>query len=91
MECSAVDVSIVLHKVVLLDDPPARIQHVLRGIRVSFSNIAPLEQGTVAGYGIDLGTSQLSCGGNLVGTYAQILDPRKSMPLSQPAYDRLES
>lgn len=54
MKRSAIDLSIFLHEIILLDNSPPCVRDILHRIRVLFGYIFPPEQCTVLTNGVDL-------------------------------------
>ena len=60
MEGSAVDLGIVLHEEVLLNNPPASLRDIIHRFRVLLGHIFPSEQGSVRADCVDLFAISLS-------------------------------
>jgi hypothetical protein len=54
MERSALDLGIVLHEKILLDNPPSSFGNIFHGFFVFFRDIFPAEKGTILADGVDL-------------------------------------
>lgn len=54
MKSGTIDLGIVLHEIVFLDNPPPRIRNLLAGLGVLASDVTPPEKGAILTDGVDL-------------------------------------
>ena len=54
MESRAIDLGVILHEVIFLDDSPPFIRNILHGIRIFLGHILPSEKCPVLANSIDL-------------------------------------